>query len=115
MCMLFAFQALQLVLAVVGVDVTFGPGQTRSTVVGLAFLGFVISFFFYLWPAIRLLRYAKAIGFLLEQKTAVELEEALNIQRGFWKYIGIITLILLILFVGFLFLAMAGALATARH
>lgn len=79
--------------------------------VGSAFGGLLVSFLLYLWPAMRLLRYAKAIGFLLEQKTPVELEEALNIQRGFWKHIGIIVMLFLGFIVAAMFLAIAVAVA----
>ena len=116
MCIMFALVTLQFLLAVVGVNSMAGPNQSRAYALGTTFGGFVFGLLFYLWPAIRLLRYSKAIGLLLERRTAVELEEALNIQRGFWKHIGIITLIFLILFVvGMIgMIAFAGAMSQ-RH
>ena len=73
----------------------------------------VMALFLYLIPSIYLYRYAKVIAGL-PASAGEAFENALRLQKSFWKYVGIFTVILLILYalviVGFMVAVMyAGA------
>jgi hypothetical protein len=96
MVIMFALQALNLILVAGGLTAS-GAGSGAAYAIGAGFGGLIFGILFFLWPAMRLLAYSKAIGRLLETKSAAELEEAMNAQRGFWKHMGIIMLIYIVL------------------
>ena len=74
--------------------------------------------FIYIFPALKLWKYASCIGNLISSGTSSDLEMALNEQRSFWKFIGMIFLVLLslyaLIFIGAIVLGGIGAMA-GRH
>src|SRR5262245_15768048 len=62
--------------------------------------------FLYVVPCMRLYKYASGIAHLEAQRDAGALEYALDQQRGFWRFIGLTTIALLILYA----LLLAGAI-----
>jgi hypothetical protein len=67
--------------------------------------------FVYIFPALKLWKYATCIGNLMSSGAALDLEMALNEQRSFWKFIGILFLIFLSLYaVFFIGLALVGGM-----
>lgn len=78
--------------------------------VGAAFLGvfYLIFSFIYLYPLIRLTQFANSISRLVASQTSIDLETTLNHQRAFWKYCGVLALIMLILFSMNIVLAIFG-------
>ena len=52
---------------------------------------------FYLIPSIWLFKYSSAISRFLGGGGAIELGNALTYQKSFWKFVGIITLIVIII------------------
>jgi hypothetical protein len=63
--------------------------------------------FVYIYPAIKLWKYANRIGSLAASRSVADLDAALNEQRGFWKFIGIMTVIMISLY----FVAVIGFVA----
>jgi|GEM_PF-773249 len=55
----------------------------------------IVNIVLYLLPAYFLYKYSGAIGAFLQEGGADELEVALGYQKSFWKFIGILTLVLL--------------------
>jgi len=53
----------------------------------------------YLPPLLLLNRYANRIGRLVRSGAPGDLEAALQAQKAFWKYIGILTLVILVLYI----------------
>jgi len=51
--------------------------------------------FLYIFPAIFLWRYASRIGRMLSTASVSELEGALEAQKSFWKFIGIMTIVVM--------------------
>lgn len=49
----------------------------------------------YLLPSLYLFKFASSLGCLLDGGGADDLEEALSHQKAFWKFVGILTLVLL--------------------
>lgn len=72
--------------------------------------------FIYIYPALKLWKYANRIGSLRATHTVTDLDAALNEQRSFWKFIGIMTILLLSLYIiaiiGFVAFGAAAAMKT---
>ncbi len=65
--------------------------------IGMA-AAYAIFAFIYIYPALKLWKYANQIGGLLASNSVLDLEGALNEQRSFWKFIGIMMLLILVLY-----------------
>lgn len=90
-------------------------GALRSAI-GAAVVAVVYVFvaFLYVAPGVYLSRYASAITYLKTSGNAAALEDALKHQKSFWRYIGILTVVALIVaVVGMVLAVVAGALAAA--
>jgi len=64
--------------------------------VGVAYLLFALLYFF---PSLYLFKYASKIGNALESQNINDIADALEQQKSFWKFAGIVVLIMLIFFV----------------
>ena len=67
---------------------------------GIVFVGpmyFLIALLFYIVPAVFLFRCSGAIKTLQANRSGLALEEAMKYQRSFWRYIGILAIVLIIL------------------
>ena len=58
---------------------------------------YIVMSFFYLVPSIYLFRYSSAIGRFLDSMTEAEMETALSSQKSFWKFVGIVVIIMFVL------------------
>jgi uncharacterized membrane protein len=65
-----------------------GRAETGFLVTPVVVIGFL-----YLFPLIKLSKYAAAIRRLRQSRSSADLEDALNQQRSFWKFVGVLTLI----------------------
>jgi hypothetical protein len=106
--MTFIGSALMVLLAVVmmAAGAAGAPGMP-SAVIGLVYLLFSIV---YVIPAVYLWRYADRIGSFLLQRTARSLAHALEAQKSFWKYVGILVLVILCLYALIALVAIAVAI-----
>ncbi len=50
----------------------------------------------YIFPAMYLFKYSSAIGSFLHNRREIDMESALLYQKSFWKFVGIVSLILVI-------------------
>jgi hypothetical protein len=68
----------------------------------------------YIYPGMKLWKYANRIGHLVRTGSSLDLEAALAEQRKFWKFTGIVMLIFIslygLVFIGFLVAVGAGAM-----
>ena len=72
-----------------------GLGQGASLLLGLVY-GCMSAL--YIVPGVYLVRYAKRIReFVTQGQRATQLESALDTQRAFWKFVGVLTVIGLVL------------------
>lgn len=55
--------------------------------------------FVYVFPAIKLWKYANRIGSLGATHSITDLDAALNEQRSFWKFVGVMTIIMISLYI----------------
>jgi hypothetical protein len=105
---------LVLVLSVVMVVAGFVTSGSDAfpKFVGLLYLPFGLL---YVYPGIKLWKYASAIGRLVASRTAAELEVALAEQKSFWKYLGVMAAVVVVLYaVGIGVAVMIGVVAAMK-
>ena len=81
---------------------------SRTTPVGaLGGTSYILTSLLYIIPAVYLWRYARGIEHFLRQRTPSRLASALEAQKSFWKFMGILTLVMLVIY-GISFCVLAG-------
>jgi hypothetical protein len=96
--------------AVAGVSSQQSAGISTQQSAGLAALPVVMGVMYivfsivYLFPSLKLWKYGSAIVRLMSSNSNTDLEAALDQQRGFWKFVGI----LMIVMIAFMLLAIVG-------
>ncbi len=73
--------------------------------IGIAYLIFSML---YIYPALKLWKYASGIAALLASGSIMDLENALDQQRSFWKFIGVMMLAILVLYALIAVIAIIG-------
>lgn len=53
----------------------------------------------YIYPGLKLTKYGGAIGRLLQTRASVDLDAALEQQKSFWKFAGITTIVMIVLYI----------------
>ena len=86
-----------------------GDAERVGQIVGVA-----VMLLLYLYPAVKLNSYASRIGVLLQSGRASDLDAALNEHRAFWRYVGIVAIVLMSLMVIGIFFGIAFAASRAR-
>lgn len=81
-----------------GVRPGSAAGMPMGVFAGMG-VGYLVFAFLYLYPIIKLFKYSSAISRLSGSGSVRDLEAALQEQKGFWKFIGIVTLVVLLLYV----------------
>lgn len=83
----------------------FPPALLGAIYLPLAFL--------YIYPALKLWLFSSAIGRLVASRSAADLEAALLQQKSFWKFLGILTVVMIavygLVFVGALVVGIGAA------
>ncbi len=109
-----------LVAAGMGIFSTLGAAKSFPTgplggaqfIIFAAFYG--VLAFVYIYPALKLWKYANRIGSLAASRSVIDLDAALNEQRSFWKFLGVMTIIMLSLYlvaiIGFVALGATAAM-----
>ncbi len=83
--------------------------------VGLAAIYAVLAFV-YIFPALKLWKYANAIGNLLLTGREEDLIAALNQQRSFWKFVGIMIIVMLVVYlIAVIAIAVTVGVTAASH
>lgn len=73
-----------------------GPLGGMEAGVGVMYLLFALL---YVPPSVFLFRYASAIGRILPGNEAEGIERALVAQKSFWRFVGIMALVIIVLYV----------------
>jgi hypothetical protein len=71
-------------------------GAIGGAVIGLLYAGLGAIYFV---PGFKLWGYASSIEDLLKDRAVVTLEKALDYQRSFWKFVGVLTIVMISLYV----------------
>ncbi|MEJ2509479.1 MAG: DUF5362 family protein [Gammaproteobacteria bacterium] len=80
-------------------------GPPRGVFTGMG-VGYVIGGIIYIVMGVYLVKYSSAIGKLVQSGSAGDMEDALVSQRKFWKFAGILTLLMIV----FAVIGMAAAM-----
>jgi hypothetical protein len=80
---------------------------------GFAMVVYVATACFYAIPAVFLGRFASRIADLLQTRRSSDLEAALEAQKSFWRFVGILTLIAIGLWVLFVLIMVIGVVGVA--
>jgi hypothetical protein len=111
---IFAFIGSGLMAAVgllVAAWAMLAAGGKAQAAIGLVYVPVAL---FYIYPGIKLWGYGSAIARLMASRSSVDLEDALNQQKSFWKFSGIASVVVLGLYaVGLAVLIAVGAVAAA--
>jgi GYF domain 2/Family of unknown function (DUF5362) len=83
------------------------PALASGMMAGMGVMYLLIAFL-YSYPIIKLFKYAGAIGRLNRSGAVRDLEDALQQQKSFWKFIGIMTAILIVIYLLVIVLAVGG-------
>lgn len=83
-----------------------------STLLGAVYIPMA---FLYIYPGLKLRAYGGAINRLVANRTSADLEAALAQQKSFWKFAGIVTLVIIALYgVAFIGVLVVGFAAASR-
>lgn len=109
--------ALLVVIALILIGVSQGPFKTLPPGVRVVLpLVYLLMAALQVPPVLHLNRYASRIGILLETHAPEDLTRALDAQKSFWKYVGIMTLIMMCTYVLiFIFAVGMAAVVGAGH
>ncbi len=95
-----------------------GTGTSAAYQAGFGFgLTVVYALFavLYIYPGLKLWKYANSIRDLLASRQVIDLEKALNEQRAFWKFLGVMAIVVLALYiVGAIVIGVTVGFAAAR-
>jgi hypothetical protein len=101
-------------VALAGMQSPMSPVTTGSLPNGAAFLlgpiYVIVALLTYIVPGLFLFRYASAIKVLKLNPSSLSLEDAIKQQKTFWRYLGILAIILLCVFVLIMMAAMFFAI-----
>ena len=97
-------------IAIVGLGIAGGAaggsmsGMFMGPVIGVLYLLMALA---YIYPALKLAKFSSHVSRLQQSPSEVGLVAALNEQRAFWKYVGIITIVFIVLYIVIIVLAIA--------
>ena len=77
-----------------------------GTIVGFFYLAMAVLYFF---PALKLTQYARRIAALRESQSEQDLVSALDAQRSFWAFVGIMAIVTLGLYLLIILIAVGSA------
>lgn len=116
--MLLASGSLVLMGTVSSIVASGRSGSALPASFGIAIaIAYAVFAIIYLYPGVKLWKYANSIARLMHTQSEVDLVDALDQQRGFWKFIGVMVAIIIGLYVIAMVLmvvGVAGAAAFAR-
>lgn len=92
-----------------------GGGAGPVGVIAVMGVAYLVVALLYLYPIIKLFKYSGAISRLARTGAVHDLEGALREQKGFWKFLGIVTLIGIALYIVaiILFVVLGASMAGA--
>lgn len=108
---------LALVMGLVGGSVFANAGSGGRALPAGMTLGMTIVYgllsVLYIYPALKLWKYANDIASLLASGSVADLENALGQQRSFWKFVGIVVIVMFALYMVTVAVVIMGASVAA--
>jgi hypothetical protein len=80
----------------------------------IVLLAYIPAGILYFFPSLFLFRYASRINALWTTRSVRQLEDALEAQKSFWKFVGILMLVVIVLYLLGIVLAIMLAVARVR-
>jgi len=108
---------LGLVLAVMGsaLPAMFGGSSNPGVGIGMGIVYLLLALL-YIFPGLYLWRYANAIDSLVRYPQSLTLEEAMKHQTAFWRFVGILSAVMIAIYaVIFALAAVFGVLGALHH
>lgn len=98
-----------------GILAAAGDGDTMPFAGFPAVLGviYIVVAFFYFFPSLKLWKYGSHIASLLGSNSVTDLEAALEAQRSFWKFLGIMICVFIGLYIVGIIIAVVFTVALA--
>lgn len=102
--MMFIGAGLMLMVGVVmglagGAGLMTGQNKALGAGVGMGIaVGYSLLAVLYIFPALKLWKYADRIRDLLNSRQIIDLEKALNEQRAFWKFVGVMMIVIFVIY-----------------
>lgn len=93
----FVCSALMLVVSLGIAIMTFARPRT-DPIESLALVVYILVGVLYFFPSLFLFRYASRINALWTTRSVRQLEDALEAQKSFWKFVGILMLVVVVLY-----------------
>ena len=90
-----------------------GGGAPEMGVIAMLGIFYLAIALLYVYPIIKLSKYSRAIRRLSQSGAVSDLEDALTQQKSFWKFVGILMLIVLVIYIGVIVLLLAGGVSSA--
>ncbi len=72
----------------------------------------VVLFFVYFFPSFLLSKYASSIGRFIKDASTITIENVLKCQKNFWKYVGILLLVTIGVYIIIMVVVLPGLLGT---
>jgi hypothetical protein len=110
-----------MLISILGVGLRAIPSETgrfgtfNSAANIFAGLFYILLSFIYIAPGIFLWKFASAIGLLETSRSQQALENAMGSQRSFWRYVGILAIVGLVIGALIIVFAVIGLLFIARR
>jgi len=106
--------AALLMMVGAGIGGMFGRQSGLGAVGGILIGGVYLLFaLLYIFPSLFLSRYASGIAEMLRDNAVRGMENALAAQRSFWRFVGILTTVMLCIYAVVLVVVIVGAIIAA--
>lgn len=93
--------------------IIYGAFAGGGPFVGMGVIYFIFSLL-YIAPSIMLIQYANKIRTFTAAPSAGNLKDALTAQKSFWKFVGVMALIVLVIYAVMFFVGIFGAFASMQ-
>ena len=80
-------------IIVFGIMMTMGASKSIGTSELIIIAAYGVMIFFYIYPAVKMWKFANRVKSLMATRSLADLDAALTEMRKLWKFTGIITLI----------------------
>lgn len=101
-------------MMLMGGMVSSRAGWPAGLMAGMA-IAYIILAAIYIYPIIKLFKYSAAIRRLGSSNAAADLDDAMRQQKSFWKFIGILALIMIVIYGIFIVIMGVGAFGAASR
>jgi hypothetical protein len=85
-----------------GIMMTLGASKSIGTPELIIIAAYGVMIFFYIYPAVKMWKFANRVKSLMATRSLADLDAALTEMRRLWKFTGIITIVILCIYLVFI-------------